>query len=107
MIPVFLPIGKCAGLGFFCLIQRTDSYFDLPEHHFRNVTGGNTEDRYGSSGIEVQNMGKVIMAVMLIGVNAASGQEHIGNAVDQGKVKAAFQIIAVQLVEKASCFDPF
>ena len=52
-------------------------------------------------------MGEVTVIVVLIGINTASGQQHVGNAVDQGKVKAAFQIIAVQLIKKTTCFDPF
>ena len=34
-------------------------------------------------------------------------KSYVRNAVDQGKVKAAFQIIAIQLIKKTACFDPF
>ena len=107
MIAVFFPVCKCTGLGFFCPIQRPDGHFDFPEYHFCNVAGGDTKNRYGSAGVKVQHMGEVTVIVVLCGIDTASGQQHVRNAVDQGKVKAAFQIIAVQLVEKASCFDPF
>ena len=107
MIAVFFPVCKCTGLSFFCPIQRPDGHFDLPEHHFCNVAGGDTKNRYGSACVKVQHMGEVTVIVVLRCIYTTSGQQHVGNAVDQGKVKAAFQIIAVQLIQKTSCFDPF
>ena len=107
MIAVFFPVCKCTGFGFFCPIQRPDGYFDFPENHFRNVTGGDTENGNCSSGVEVQHMSEVAVIVVLSCIDTASCQQHVRNAVDQGKVKATFQIIAVQLIEKTACFDPF
>ena len=107
MIAVFFPVCKCTGLGFFCPIQRTDGYFDFPENHFRYVAGGDTENGNSPSGVEVQNMSKVAVIVVLSCIDTASCQQHVRNAVDQGKVKAAFQIIAVQLLQKAASFGLF
>ena len=107
MIAVFLPVCKCTGLGFFCPIQRPDGYFDFTENHFRNVAGGDTENGNSPSGVEVQHMSEVAVIVVLSGIDTTSGQQHVRNAVDQGKVKAAFQIIAVQLLQKAACFGLF
>mgnify|MGYP003538408884 FL=1 len=98
MIAVFFPVCKRTGLGFFCPVQRTDGYFDFPENHLCNVAGGDTENGNGSSGVEVQHMSEVAVIVVLSSIDTTSGQQHVRNAVDQGKVKAAFQIIAVQLL---------
>lgn len=42
------------------------------------------------------------MVVMLRSVDTTSGQQHIGDTVDQGEVQASFQIITIQILQKTA-----
>ena len=67
-----------------------------------NIAAGEVRALIGENG-----SGKSTFCQMLCGIYTTSCQQHVRNAVDQGEVQAAFQIIAVQLLQKTTCFDAF
>ena len=76
MIAVFAPICKCARLQFFCSLQGADGNLNFPEYHLGNIAGGDTQNRNGIVGVEIQHMGKILERKVLCGSISTPGQQH-------------------------------
>ena len=102
--PVGVP-GKCAILFLFLPVQIPHRAGDLTQRHFGNVADSAAQDRQGFRGVEVKDMGKVLAAEILLGVDAAPGQHDIGHAVFQQALEPRFSIEVVQFFQQTALFD--
>ncbi|RKJ80440.1 hypothetical protein D7X33_05920 [Butyricicoccus sp. 1XD8-22] len=102
--PVGVP-GKCAILLLFLPVQIPHRAGDLTQGHFGNIADSAAQDRQGFRGVEVKDMGKVLAAEILLGVDAAPGQHDIGHAVFQQPLKPLLRVEVVQFFQQTALFD--
>ena len=90
---------------FFLPVQFKDSGGDLPQGHFGNIAGGRAQDGKGFQGVKVKDVGKVLAVEILMGVNAAPGQQHKAHAVLQQALKPYLYAVLVQFLQKTALPD--
>lgn len=64
-----------------------DGDFDLPQHPFACFTDRRAEGGDGIGRVEIENTQKVLMLKVFVGVEAAAGQDRIGDADGGGASK--------------------
>nr|WP_082736178.1 hypothetical protein [Syntrophomonas wolfei] len=71
--------GKCATLLLFRFLQILDCGLDFPQEHFGYVAGGCAQAGNGVEGVEVKHALKILKTQILVGIIAATGQEHVSH----------------------------
>ena len=100
-ILVFGRNGKCAIL-FRRTNQSQNRPGDLRQTALGNIAGGNTQGIHGVGRIEALHISELLRRDVLGGLQAASGQKHIADAVLQHRLEQGFQIFTVQRLKIAS-----
>ena len=96
---------KCAIFPLLCPVQAQDRSGDLPQGHFRNIAHRAAQDGQGFRGVKVIDMGEILAAEIVHGVDAAPGQHDKGHAVLHQTLKPCFSAEIVQFFQQAARLD--
>ena len=96
---------KCAIFPLLCPVQAQDRSGDLPQGHFRNIAHRAAQDGQGFRGVKVIDMGEILAAEIVHGVDAAPGQHDKGHAALHQALKPCFGTEIVQLFQQAARLD--
>ena len=76
ILPVW-SLRKCAIFPLLRPVQAQNRAGDLPQGHFRNIAHRAAQDGQGFRGVKVIDMGEILAAEIVHGVDAAPGHAHI------------------------------
>lgn len=104
ILPVRISV-KCAIFPLLRPVQAQNRSGDLPQGHFRNIAHRAAQDGQGLRGVKVIDMGEILAAEIVHGVDAAPGQHDKGHAVLHQALKPCFSAEIVQFFQQAARLD--
>ena len=105
MIRPVWSLRKCAIFPLLCPVQAQNRAGDLPQGHFRNIAHRAAQDGQGFRGVKVIDMGEILAAEIVHGVDAAPGQHDKGHAALHQAPEPCFGTKIVQFFQQAALFD--
>ena len=104
ILPVRISV-KCAIFPLLRPAQAQNRSGDLPQGHFRNIAHRAAQDGQGFRGVKVIDMGEILAAEIVHGVDAAPGQHDKSHAALHQALKPCFGTEVIQFFQQAALFD--
>ena len=104
ILPVW-GLRKCAIFPLLHPVQTQNRAGDLPQRHFRNIAYCTAQNGQRFRGIKVIDMGEILAAEIVCGVDAAPGQHDKGHTVFHQALEPCFGAEIVQFFQQTALFD--
>ena len=101
ILPVRISV-KCAIFPLLRPAQAQDRSGDLPQGHFRNIAHRAAQDGQGFRGVKVIDMGEILAAEIVHGVDAAPGQHDKSHTALHQALKPCFGTEVIQFFQQGS-----
>ena len=95
ILPVW-SLRKCAIFPLLRPVQAQNRAGDLPQGHFRNIAHRAAQDGEGFRGVKVIDMGEILAAEIVHGVDAAPGQHDKSHTALHQALKPCFGTEVIQ-----------
>lgn len=105
IIADFFLFCKAVILQIFVPLLLHDSGGDLPQRHFRNITGGSAQNGDRFWRVKIDDIGKIVLRKMLPCVDAAARHQHICDAVFKQVFQPFLRVEVIQFFQQAAVFD--